>query len=356
MKKNKASSSAKKRKPTVSKWARRDSSSIHGSGLYAKRDIPEGTKVIEYVGELVNKKEATRRDQLRRARQDMGDDGCVYLFEVNKRSDIDGDVPWNTARLINHSCEPNCEPQNIDDRIWIIALRDIEEGEELSYDYGFDFEGWEEHPCRCGKPSCVGFIVKKEERSRVRKVLAKKARKERLAREAEERRAGRILTGDLTDLGVLMREDPRRSLAVAESLTSGQVQVRVGAVSGASDYFLGGVTAYTLRQKVEWLGVSEKKAEKCDCVSEDVARQMARGVAKQFGAKIGVATTGYAEANPAAGVTMPHAWWAVSWKRKGGKWEDRTGRLEVPGKSRTEVQGLVADTVLRELIAWLSED
>ena len=159
-------------KVMTSEWVRRAPSKIHGGGLYAKKDIPAGTRVIEYVGERITKKESERREEKRLAARAAGKDGCVYVFEVNSRHDIDGDVKWNTARLINHSCAGNCEPQGIRGRIWIVALRDIEKGEELGYDYGFDFADWREHPCLCGTPECAGYIVKKSQRWRVRKALA----------------------------------------------------------------------------------------------------------------------------------------------------------------------------------------
>lgn len=157
--------------PVTSPWVRLRRSAIHGRGLIAAKAIPAGTRVIEYVGERITKAEADRRDAERLARQTRGDDGCVYLFELNKRYDIDGDVPWNTARLINHSCAGNCEPEIIRGRIWIVAQRDIAEGEELTYDYGFDFENWRDHPCRCGTPECIGYIVRKNQRWRVRRAL-----------------------------------------------------------------------------------------------------------------------------------------------------------------------------------------
>lgn len=160
----------------TSAWVRRGRSSIHGGGLYARRPIPAGTRVIEYVGERITKAEADRREQCRLAQRASGRDGCVYVFELNRRHDIDGDVRWNTARYINHSCEPNCEPQVIRGRIWIVALRDIAAGEELGYDYGFDFADWREHPCRCGTRGCVGYIVKRGQRWRVRRLLAAGAR------------------------------------------------------------------------------------------------------------------------------------------------------------------------------------
>jgi len=87
----------------------------------------------------------------------------VYIFTLSKNYDIDGNVPWNTARLINHSCDPNCEAWIEGRRIHIHALRDINAGEELTFDYGFDVGCYEDHPCRCGKPQCVGYIVSREQ-------------------------------------------------------------------------------------------------------------------------------------------------------------------------------------------------
>lgn len=146
-------------------------SGVHGYGLFARDFLPRGDRVIEYVGESITKGEAWRREQKRLARLAAGGDGCVYIFDLNKRRDIDGAVSWNLARRINHSCAPNCEIQIIRGRIWVVALRDIAPGEELSYDYGFDYCDWREHPCRCGAKECVGFIVNTAQRWRVRRVL-----------------------------------------------------------------------------------------------------------------------------------------------------------------------------------------
>ena len=123
-----------------------------------------------------SKAESDRREELRRERAKLGGDGCVYIFEINKRHDLDGSMVWNTARLINHSCDANCDSSNIRGRIWIVAMRDIEKGEELTFDYGFGMENWREHPCRCGTRKCVGFIVTKIQRWRVRKKLRAEAR------------------------------------------------------------------------------------------------------------------------------------------------------------------------------------
>ena len=147
-------------------------SGVHGYGLFARVPLAKGERVIEYVGERVTKGEAWRREQKRLARLAAGGDGCVYVFELNQRHDIDGDVRWNLARRINHSCEPNCEVQVVRGRIWIVAVRPVATGEELSYDYGFDYTDWREHPCRCGTATCPGYIVKSSQRWRVRRALA----------------------------------------------------------------------------------------------------------------------------------------------------------------------------------------
>jgi len=165
-----------RRRPTTSPWAKVRRSSIHGRGVIASRDIPSGTRIIEYQGERITKAVSNRRDEERAARAARGGDGCVYIFEINKRYDLDGHMSWNTARLINHSCEPNCQSEKVRGRIWITARRDIAKGEELTFDYGFDVENWKEHPCLCGMKRCVGYIVAKSHRWRLRKRMAKARR------------------------------------------------------------------------------------------------------------------------------------------------------------------------------------
>lgn len=161
-------------------------------------------------------------------------------------------------------------------------------------------------------------------------------------------------------LKTLMLAEPKLTLAVAESLTAGNVQAAVASVAGASGFFLGGVTAYTLVQKVTLLGVDRKHAAKVNCVSARVAEEMALGACALFGSDLGVATTGYAEAAPADGVVVPMAWWAVAWRVRGGKAKGefvlRRGRVECPGAKRIAVQSIVAATVLAELVAWLGEE
>lgn len=101
--------------------------------------------------------------------------GAVYMFILNKTHDIDGNVDWNDARLMNHSCEPNCEAEIVRGRIWYVATKFIAEGSELSLNYGFALENWEDHPCRCGTAKCVGFIVAEEYWPKLRREIQKKA-------------------------------------------------------------------------------------------------------------------------------------------------------------------------------------
>jgi uncharacterized protein len=138
-------------------------SSIHGRGVYATRDITADERIIEYVGELIDKDESGMRGTVQHERSMRNGDAAVYIFNLTDKYDLDGNVPWNTARLINHSCEPNCEAWMTGKRIFIHALRDIKEGEELTFDYGFDVECYEDHPCLCGRDACVGYIVSREQ-------------------------------------------------------------------------------------------------------------------------------------------------------------------------------------------------
>jgi nicotinamide-nucleotide amidase len=153
----------------------------------------------------------------------------------------------------------------------------------------------------------------------------------------------------------LMLAEPSLTLAAAESLTCGRVQARIGGISGASQFFLGGLTAYTLEAKVRQLGVERAAARKVNCVSESVAEQMARGVCALFGSDLGVATTGYAEPMPEQGVRDPFAWWAIAHRSRGKFKALRGGRVECPGASRGDVQMIVADAVIAELESYLRE-
>ncbi|MEY2877898.1 MAG: hypothetical protein RLZZ15_278 [Verrucomicrobiota bacterium] len=156
------------------------------------------------------------------------------------------------------------------------------------------------------------------------------------------------------ELRPLLLGAPRWTLAVAESLTCGRVQARIGAVPGASEYFRGGVTAYALEEKVRLLGVDRDVAEKVNCVSAEVAEQMARGACGLFGADFAVATTGYAQPDAARGVAEPFAWIAVA-RREGETFSTRSARVECAGASRIEAQDRVAEAALMLLVAVLRE-
>ncbi len=148
---------------------------IHGRGVYATKFIPKESRIIEYVGEWIDKEESERRAHSQHGKSLKTGGAAVYIFTVTKKYDIDGDVPWNTARLINHSCEPNCEAWIIGRGIFIYSLRDIEPEEELTFDYGFDVDCWEDHPCRCGTAACVGYIVSRGQWDELEKRRMEKA-------------------------------------------------------------------------------------------------------------------------------------------------------------------------------------
>jgi len=135
-------------------------SGIQGRGVYARRDIPNGTRLIEYTGERITSAEADRRDDEERRRRHH-----TFLFILDSRTVIDARYGGNVSKYINHSCDPNCEARFEGAHIWIHAIRDIRAGEELAYDYEYD---WEPHytredlaqyACQCGSDRCRGTMV-----------------------------------------------------------------------------------------------------------------------------------------------------------------------------------------------------
>jgi nicotinamide-nucleotide amidase len=138
-------------------------------------------------------------------------------------------------------------------------------------------------------------------------------------------------------------------LAVAESLTGGYLQALVSTAAGASDFFEGGVVAYSLEQKAAVLGVDRGHAAEVNSVSPRVAREMAQGVCRLMGVDVGVATTGYASPSEEHGVTLPFAHIAI-WRRHGSD----VGELLFEGRFekddfRIQVQQFIAHTALVEL-------
>jgi hypothetical protein len=164
------------RKVAESPYCEVRDSIIHGRGLFATCDIAKETQVIEYAGEIVDKDESNRRGLEQEEMAEKTGEGAVYIFELNEMHDIDGNFDWNPARLANHSCDPNCEAENVDDHIWIVAIKDIQKGEEITFDYGYDISHYERHPCRCGSANCVGYIVHRDQRRELKKLLKKKGK------------------------------------------------------------------------------------------------------------------------------------------------------------------------------------
>jgi uncharacterized protein len=138
-------------------------SGVHGKGVFALQDIPAGTRIIEYVGEVVTWPQAQKRHP-----HDPRDPNHTFFFHVDDKHVIDAAVGGNAARWINHACEPNCKAEEEDGRIFIDALRDIAPGEELFYDYGLIIDERytpalkKQYECRCGSPRCRRTMLAKK--------------------------------------------------------------------------------------------------------------------------------------------------------------------------------------------------
>ena len=134
-----------------------------GRGLYAAKDIKEGTKIIDYKGKIITNKQVDESDKYDNKKP-------IYLFTLNKRYTLDGDYPFNIAGLINHSCNPNSQYDGKGLKIWITAIKDIKKGEEFTCDYGFGYDrDYKQFPCKCGSKNCCGYIVREESRWRINK-------------------------------------------------------------------------------------------------------------------------------------------------------------------------------------------
>ena len=146
------------------KYIELTNSRIQGYGIVAKRDIPRGTEILEYVGKHLTKSASEKQlEKLIETGQH------IYIFSLNDKVDVDGDTDYNVAKYINHSCEPNCYTYSDEEKIWIVAKRDIQAGEELSYDYGFDRSSWQDYRCLCKSDNCFGFIVARRHWSGIKK-------------------------------------------------------------------------------------------------------------------------------------------------------------------------------------------
>jgi uncharacterized protein len=135
-------------------------SGVHGKGVFALSTIPAGETIIEYTGERISWKEALRRHP-----HDPAQPNHTFYFHIDDQHVIDANVGGNAARWINHACDTNCEADEVDGRIFIKALRDVQPGEELFYDYGLVIDERltpklkKEYPCHCGSANCRGTLL-----------------------------------------------------------------------------------------------------------------------------------------------------------------------------------------------------
>jgi hypothetical protein len=144
----------------VNEWFELRRSSIDGLGGFAIREIPKGTRIIEYAGEKITNAEADRRYD-----DEAMPEHHTFLFILNRQTCVDAARAGNEARFINHSCDPNCETLVDRNRVWIKAIKTIPRGAELTYDYQYDDDpaytakDYEFYGCHCGAKNCRGTIV-----------------------------------------------------------------------------------------------------------------------------------------------------------------------------------------------------
>lgn len=169
-------------------WHEVRRSDLHGQGVFARRPIPKGTYILEYEGVRITPEEADAQESA-----DPNDPFHTFFFALSNGLIIDGGQQGNESRFINHCCEPNCEGHESDagDKVFIVALRDIEEGEEILYDYALTIDEKltktlkQQYACWCGVESCRGTMLavskstkKQKKKAKLKKWLKKKIRQE----------------------------------------------------------------------------------------------------------------------------------------------------------------------------------
>ena len=153
-------------------------SGVHAKGVFALQDLAEGETLIEYVGEIISWDEAQDRHP-----HDPKDPNHTFYFHVNEDKVIDALHGGNSSRWINHSCDPNCEADEENERVFIKALRNIKAGEELNYDYGLIIDEpytkklLAEYPCWCGAKNCRGTLLSPKDREDTPKIPGQKKAK-----------------------------------------------------------------------------------------------------------------------------------------------------------------------------------
>jgi SET domain-containing protein len=155
------------------------SSSIHAAGCYTTSPIAKGVKVVEYTGLRIKKQEADAR---------FKESKITYLFGVGDGSTVING--FGMAMYINHSCDPNCETEELNGRVWVMSLRAIAPGEELTYDYNL-YDGDEDDArCYCGASSCRKTMYSPEEIARRKRAARRKALRAAEARKQAKKTSG----------------------------------------------------------------------------------------------------------------------------------------------------------------------
>ncbi|PUE20847.1 SET domain-containing protein-lysine N-methyltransferase [Limnohabitans sp. MMS-10A-160] len=163
-------------------------SGVHGKGVFALQDLAEGETLIEYVGEIISWDEAQDRHP-----HDPKDPNHTFYFHVNEDKVIDALHGGNSSRWINHSCDPNCEADEDNERVFIKALRNIKAGEELNYDYGLIIDEpytkklKAEYPCWCGAKNCRGTLLSPKDRADTPKIPGQKKAKSKAKDKAKDK-------------------------------------------------------------------------------------------------------------------------------------------------------------------------
>ena len=187
-------------------------SGVHGKGVFALQAIAEGETLIEYVGEVISWDEAQDRHP-----HDPQDPNHTFYFHVNEDRVIDALHGGNSSRWINHSCAPNCEADEDNDRIFIKAIRNIAAGEELNYDYGLIIDEpytkklLAEYPCWCGAKNCRGTLLSPKERKDTPKTPKQKKAKSK-GKAKSEAKASKPAKADKADKA-LKADKPKKSSA-----------------------------------------------------------------------------------------------------------------------------------------------
>ena len=148
-------------------------SRIHAAGVFTTTPVRKGSRIVEYCGPRITPEEADRL---------YTNAPRTYLYGLDDgKTVIDG---HGIAAYLNHSCDPNCEVDEIKNRAYIFALRDIKAGEELLWDYNL-YDDDDPAPCHCGSPKCRGTMYSREWMAKLRRKAARKKAKSKKQSESQ---------------------------------------------------------------------------------------------------------------------------------------------------------------------------